>query len=152
MREAFSELRAEVLRTKFAWPQFDAGLVLVHEARARCRALGSPPPVGPGRLSVYHSRLKQPAQRGALEIPGRRDLRVALAKARTLSYKVRVTEAVCGASADSEARTVIVDRTAPWVVQVAPAEGATGIAPCANLSALFSEEMQPTSVIPSPLE
>jgi hypothetical protein len=50
-------------------------------------------------------------------------------------------------SAESETRTVIVDATKPTVRRVAPAENATGIAPDANVSALFSEAtMDPTYI------
>jgi large repetitive protein len=63
------------------------------------------------------------------------------------SFKARATDSVGNVSAESETRTVIVDATGPTVRRVAPAENATGIAPGANVSALFSEAtMDPTSI------
>lgn len=62
------------------------------------------------------------------------------------SYKAKATDEAGHASAESEARTVIVDATAPAVRRVVPAENTKGIAPGANVSAVFSEAMKATSI------
>jgi hypothetical protein len=62
------------------------------------------------------------------------------------SYKAKATDEAGNTSAESEARTVIVDATKPTVKRVVPAENATGIAPGANVSALFSEAMDASSI------
>jgi len=63
------------------------------------------------------------------------------------AYTARATDAVGHVSAESETRTVIVDTTGPTVRKVAPAENGMGIAPGANVSALFSEvTMEPTFI------
>jgi VCBS repeat-containing protein len=62
------------------------------------------------------------------------------------SYTAKVTDRAGNTSAESAARTVMVDATAPLVRRVVPQENATGIAPGANVSVLFSEAMSATSI------
>jgi hypothetical protein len=62
------------------------------------------------------------------------------------SYKAKATDAVGNASAESEARTVTVDATQPTVSRVVPAENARGVAPGANVTAVFSEAMNADSI------
>jgi hypothetical protein len=62
------------------------------------------------------------------------------------SYKAKATDEAGNTSAQSEARTMIVDTIAPTVKRVVPQEDATSITPGVNVSAVFSEAMRATSV------
>jgi hypothetical protein len=62
------------------------------------------------------------------------------------SYKTKATDPAGNTSAESEARTMIVDTIAPTVKRVVPQEDATSITPGVNVSAVFSEAMRATSV------
>ena len=64
------------------------------------------------------------------------------------AYKAKATDTASNASAESEARTVIVDTASPLVSSVKPAEDATGIGPGTNVSASFSEAMRLGSIKP----
>lgn len=65
------------------------------------------------------------------------------------TYTARATDAASNASETSNTRTVIVDITAPTVLTVIPAEGATGVGVGVNVRAIFSEEMDPASINPT---
>jgi arylsulfatase A-like enzyme len=62
------------------------------------------------------------------------------------TYTARATDAARNTSETSNARTVIVDITAPTVQSVVPAENATGIDPAANVEVTFSEAMKRSTV------
>ena len=62
------------------------------------------------------------------------------------SFKAKATDEAGNTSAESDARTVMVDTTAPTVKRVVPLEDATGISPGVNVSAYFSEAMRAKSV------
>jgi uncharacterized delta-60 repeat protein len=62
------------------------------------------------------------------------------------TYTARATDAADNTSETSNSRTVIVDTTAPTVLTVAPAEGATGVGLAVNVRATFSEEMDPATI------
>ena len=62
------------------------------------------------------------------------------------TYTAKATDGAGHSSAESNPRTVIVDSKAPAIKRVVPTENATGIAPGANVSAVFSEAMRGTSV------
>ncbi|HET7480034.1 MAG TPA: Ig-like domain-containing protein [Rubrobacteraceae bacterium] len=66
------------------------------------------------------------------------------------AYKARATDALGNVSGDSAEVTVIVDETAPSVTGVSP----TGkkVSPAANITATFSETMDPSTLVPSTVD
>ena len=64
----------------------------------------------------------------------------------THSYTARATDAAGNASQESEARTVVVDKSAPTLDLLAPLNKATGVKRDARPAATFSDEMDPDSL------
>jgi alpha-tubulin suppressor-like RCC1 family protein len=62
------------------------------------------------------------------------------------TYVAKSTDAAGNASAESNARTVIVDTTAPLVTGKSPKPNSTGISPNANVIVTFSEAMMQSSL------
>jgi hypothetical protein len=62
------------------------------------------------------------------------------------TYTARATDAAGNTSDASNARTVVVDTTAPKVESTVPAANAKGVDPAANIEVFFSEEMKAFTV------
>jgi Bacterial Ig-like domain/Bacterial Ig domain len=66
------------------------------------------------------------------------------------TYTAKATDAAGNTSALSNARTLTVDTTAPAVLDsITPAENATGVGPSTNVTATFSEAMDPNTITTS---
>ena len=65
------------------------------------------------------------------------------------SYTARATDAAGHVSADSDARTVMVDSTRPTVETSSPVNRATAVARSVNIMVTFSDEMAPASLTTS---
>jgi probable HAF family extracellular repeat protein len=64
----------------------------------------------------------------------------------THTYSAKATDVAGNTSPASDSVTVTVDKTAPTVYSVAPAEDATGVAPGVYVTATFSEDMLASSI------
>lgn len=62
------------------------------------------------------------------------------------TYTARARDAAGNTSGRSNARTVIVDTIKPKVTVVAPANGKTGVSAATNVTATFSEAMNPATL------
>jgi hypothetical protein len=68
------------------------------------------------------------------------------------AYTAKATDRAGNVSASSGERTVIVDKTAPTVGSVSPADEATRVRRNTNVTATFSETMDPKTLVTTPTD